>query len=301
MIFLGVDCGTQSTKTVALDGGTGKVIASATQPYDLIPGLPAGHTEQHPSTWIDAMEKTIGGVLDELGARRAGVRGIGVSGQQHGFVPLDKDGHVIRPVKLWNDTSTAAECELFREHFGGAGYFIERTGLDMLPGYTAPKILWLKRHEPDNFAKLATVLLPHDYLNFHLTGNFRMEYGDASGTGLLNIRSGAWERDILEFIDASLPEKMPLVGSSLEPAGMLRPELAARWNLPGGGDRERRRRRQYDGRHRHGECGPRPRDREPRDLRGPSTHTAKNRSSTRRARLPVFATAPTRGCRSCAP
>ena len=243
MIFLGVDCGTQSTKTVALDGDTGKIIASAAEAYDLIPGLPPGHMEQHPSTWVDAMEKTVARVLDELGPRRGEVRGMGVSGQQHGFVPLDKDAQVIRPAKLWNDTSTAAECDLFREHFGGASYFIERTGLDMLPGYTAPKILWLKRHEPENFAKLATALLPHDHLNFHLTGNFRMEYGDASGTALLNIRSGEWERDILEFIDASLPSKMPPVRSSREPAGTLLPKLASRWNLPrevvvsaGGGD-----------------------------------------------------------------
>ncbi|HWB60706.1 MAG TPA: xylulokinase [Chthoniobacteraceae bacterium] len=243
MIYLGIDCGTQSTKTVALDGDTGKIIASAAEPYDLIPGLPPGHMEQHPATWIEAMETTIARVLDELGPRRADVRGVGVSGQQHGFVPLDHDAQVIRPAKLWNDTSTAEECDLFRAHFGGAAYFIERTGLDMLPGYTAPKILWLKRHEPENFARLATVLLPHDFLNFHLTGNLRMEYGDASGTALLNTRSGAWESDILEFIDPSLPSKMPPVGSSREPAGTLRAELAARWNLPrdaivsaGGGD-----------------------------------------------------------------
>ena len=113
----------------------------------------------------------------------------------------------------------------------------------MLPGFTAPKILWLKRHEPDNFAKLSTVLLPHDYLNFYLTGKFSMEYGDASGTALLNVRTRQWDADILNFIDSALPKKMPAVGSSCKPAGTLKPELAKRWNLSnevvvsaGGGD-----------------------------------------------------------------
>src|ERR1700722_1774053 len=214
MIYLGIDCGTQSTKTVALDGDTGKIIASAAQNYDVLPGLPAGYMEQNPATWTDAVDATVQKVLQSLGGRRKDVGGIGVSGQQHGFVPLNKKAQVIRPAKLWCDTSTVEECDLFREHFGGAQFFIERVGLDMLPGFTAPKILWLKRHEPENFSELSTVLLPHDYLNFYLTGKFSMEYGDASGPALLNVRSRQWENDILEFIDPSLSEKMPAVGSS---------------------------------------------------------------------------------------
>ncbi len=243
MIYLGIDCGTQSTKTVALDGDTGKIIASAAQNYDVLPGLPPGHMEQNPETWISAVETTIRQVLEKLKGRHGDVAGIGVSGQQHGFVPLDDKTGVIRPAKLWCDTSTAEECDLLRNHFGGAGFFIERVGLDMLPGFTAPKILWLKRHEPDHFAKLSRVLLPHDYLNFYLTGKCRMEYGDASGTALLNVRSRQWEGDILKFIDPALPGKMPVVGSSCQPVGVLKPALAERWNLPrevmvsaGGGD-----------------------------------------------------------------
>jgi len=243
MIYLGIDCGTQSTKAIALDGDTGKIIASATQSYDVLPGLPPGHMEQHPAVWIAAMDFTIQKVLEGLGARRKEVRGIGVSGQQHGFVALDNQTQVIRPAKLWCDTSTVEECDLFRTHFGDSRFFIERVGLDMLPGFTAPKILWLKRHEPENFARLTTVLLPHDYLNFHLTGKFRMEYGDASGTALLNVRSRTWEQEILKFIDPSLPEKMPPVASSREGIGLLKPELVERWNLSrevmvsaGGGD-----------------------------------------------------------------
>jgi xylulokinase len=199
--------------------------------------------EQDPLTWAEAMDETIRQVAGQLGARSSEVRGIGVSGQQHGFVPLDKEGRVIRPAKLWCDTSTAEECNLFRAHFGGGPALIELVGLDMLPGFTAPKILWLKRHEPTNFARLAQVLLPHDYLNFCLTGKYRMEYGDASGTALLNIRSRAWDLDVLDFIDPALADKLPPLGSSRQAAGMLKPELAKRWNLPadvvisaGGGD-----------------------------------------------------------------
>jgi len=199
--------------------------------------------EQAPALWTDAVEATVRQVLEKLGARRPEVRGVGVSGQQHGFVALDRQGRVIRPAKLWCDTSTTEECDLMRDHFGGAKALIEKVGLDMLPGFTAPKILWLKRHEPENFKKLATVLLPHDYLNFYLTGKFRMEYGDASGTALLDVKSRRWSREILEFIDPALPEKMPPLGSSREPVGTLKDELAAAWGLStgvvisaGGGD-----------------------------------------------------------------
>src|SRR5215469_13380647 len=243
MIYLGIDCGTQSTKTVALDGETGNLLASAAQSYDVLPGLPPGHMEQNPATWVTAMDATIQKVVRDLGGRKKDVAGIGVSGQQHGFVALDGEGRVIRPAKLWCDTSTVEECNLFRQQFGGAKFFIERVGLDMLPGFTAPKILWLKRREPENFSKLATVLLPHDYLNYYLTGRFSMEYGDASGTALLNVRTRQWENEILKFIDASLAEKMPAVGSSRKPVGTLKQELASRWGLSadvvisaGGGD-----------------------------------------------------------------
>jgi xylulokinase len=243
MIYLGIDCGTQSTKTIALDGETGKIIGSATQTYDVLPGLPPGHAEQHPATWVQAMEVTVGQVVKALGDRRKEVAGIGISGQQHGFVALDKQGQVIRPAKLWCDTSTVEECDLMRKHFGGSQFFIEKVGSDMLPGFTAPKILWLKRHEPENFSKLHTVLLPHDYLNYYLTGKFSMEYGDASGTALMNIHSRQWEADVVKFIDKALPEKMPAIGSSRKAAGTLKPELAALWDLlhevvvsAGGGD-----------------------------------------------------------------
>ena len=243
MIALGIDCGTQSTKTIAFDLDSRTVVAHATRSYGLIEGLPPGHAEQDPAAWIEALEGTILEVLDTLGARRRDVSAIGVSGQQHGFVPLDANGAVIRPAKLWCDTSTTEECALFSANFGGSKGLIGRLGLDVLPGFTAPKILWLKRHEPQNFARLATVLLPHDYLNFHLTGETKMEYGDASGTALVDIRSRQWEPEICAFIDPTLTDMLPPLESSRSANGWLRHDLAKKWNLPhdvvvsaGGGD-----------------------------------------------------------------
>ncbi len=145
----------------------------------------------------------------------------------------DSQNNVIRAAKLWCDTSTAAECELIRQHFGATSKLVDLVGMDMLPGFTAPKIFWLKRHEPDNFAKLHTVLLPHDYLNFYLTGKLAMEYGDASGTALLNIRTRTWSHEIASYIDPALIEKLPPLQSSRTAVGTLLPALAEKWGLTG--------------------------------------------------------------------
>ena len=140
-IYLGIDSGTQSTKAVALDLATGRVVAEARTPHTLIAGLPAGHMEQHPAGWTAALDTVIGEVAAKID--RARVRGLGVSGQQHGFVPLDEHGAVIRPAKLWCDTSTVAECALLTKKLGGTKAVIRQAGLPFLPGYTAPKRLWL--------------------------------------------------------------------------------------------------------------------------------------------------------------
>lgn len=242
MITLGIDCGTQSLKTVALDGESGQIVASASRAYGLVEGLPSGHLEQDPQIWWEALEQTVGEVLQALGARRKDVRGIGVSGQQHGFVPLDARHQVIRAAKLWCDTSTAPQCDEMRKKLGGRSAVIDLIGNDILPGFTAPKILWLKQHEPQNFARLAHVALPHDFLNTRLTGNLRMEYGDASGTALLDVRNRQWSDAVCAAIDPALREKLPSVGSSRLPAGILRKDLADSWGLgevvisAGGGD-----------------------------------------------------------------
>ncbi len=242
-LLIGIDSGTQSTKALVVDARDGKVLGAASQAYDLIPDLPPGAKEQHPHTWRDATAAAMRSALRQAKAVAAEVAAIGVSGQQHGFVPLDKSGEVIRPAKLWCDTSTTAECEEITEKLGGAKKTIKALGNAVLPGFTAPKILWLKNHEPKNFARLATILLPHDYLNFWLTGERVMEYGDASGTALLNIRSRRWANPVLTAIDPELAGKLPRLISSDEPAGRLQAETARALGLnpgvlvsAGGGD-----------------------------------------------------------------
>jgi xylulokinase len=233
-LYIGIDSGTQSTKAVVLDLASKKVIAEARAPHAMIAGLPAGHMEQHPAEWVAALESTIAEVVKQLGARASEIRGLGVSGQQHGFVPLDTKGAVIRPAKLWCDTSTVAECALITKKLGGEKAALRHTGSLILPGFTAPKILWLKRHEPANYKRLRHVLLPHDYLNFHLTGAYFMEYGDASGTALLDVRKRAWSKAAIQAVDPRLADWLPALSESHESPGVVRPELAAKLGLPSG-------------------------------------------------------------------
>eukprot|EP01034_Spumella_vulgaris_P015460 gene15460-19742_t len=159
-LYIGIDSGTQSVKAVVLDLATRKVIAEARAPHKLIEGLPVGHMEQHPQDWTSALDFVLTEVAARIGAEQAKqVRGIGVSGQQHGFVALDENGDVIRPAKLWCDTSTTAECAIITKKLGGPKAAIRLTGNLIMPGFTAPKILWLKRHEPENYKFLRHVLL----------------------------------------------------------------------------------------------------------------------------------------------
>lgn len=239
--FIGIDSGTQSTKAIVLDLDTKRVVAEARAPHALIAGLPPGHLEQHPQDWTAALDTVIAAVVAKVDAKA--IRGIGVSGQQHGFVPLDAQGEVIRPAKLWCDTSTERECELLTKKLGGPKAVIRQVGLPFLPGYTAPKILWLKRHEPANFRRLRHVLLPHDYLNFYLTGRYFMEYGDASGTALMDVRRRRWSKAVIQAIDSRLADWLPPLSASDAIVGSLRPEIAAKYGLgadvivsAGGGD-----------------------------------------------------------------
>jgi len=240
-LFIGIDSGTQSTKAVVLDLDTRQIVAEARAPHTLIAGLPAGHMEQHPQEWAAALDTVITAVAAKIDRER--VRGIGISGQQHGFVPLDAAGEVIRPAKLWCDTSTTAECALLTKKLGGEKAAIRKAGLAFLPGFTAPKILWLKRHEPANYKKLRHVLLPHDYLNFHLTGNYFMEYGDASGTALMDVRKRTWSQPVINALDKNLADWLPPLSPSHAAAGTLRPALAQKYGFSpdvvvsaGGGD-----------------------------------------------------------------
>ena len=209
-LLIGVDSGTQSTKVLVVDAGNGKVLGSASEAYDLIPNLPPGAKEQEPETWKNATAKAMRKALKQAKARSGEVKAIGVSGQQHGFVPVDAKGEVIRPAKLWCDTSTTEECAEITEKLGGLKGAIKAVGNAILPGFTAPKILWLKKNEPKNYARLATVYLPHDYLNAWLSGRrVAMEYGDASGTALMDVRKRKWSEAAVNAIDPELMGKLP--------------------------------------------------------------------------------------------
>ncbi|MCB9850716.1 MAG: xylulokinase [Phycisphaerales bacterium] len=242
-VFVGVDSGTQSTKVLLVDGDTGAVLGSGSAAHELIGGLPPGHLEQQPADWFAAVETAMKSAFASCDASPGDVRGIGVSGQQHGFVALGKDGAVIRPAKLWCDTSTAGQCDAILAKLGGLERCIALTGNGLPPGFTASKIAWLKETEPENYKRLARVLLPHDYLNYRLSGVQRMECGDASGTALLNVRQRTWCAEMIAAVDGDLANKLPPLMPPDEPWGTLSTEIAARWEMPtdaivspGGGD-----------------------------------------------------------------
>ncbi len=238
---LGIDLGTQSLKALVYDAQDRTVLASAAVPLD-VRREADGSAEQQAEWWATALE----GALAQLPAGlRASLEAVGVSGQQHGFVALDAAGAVLAPVKLWCDTSTQAEAEEITAAAGGMARVIELGGNPILVGYTASKIRWLARHHPQRYAALHSVLLPHDYLNYLLTARIGMEHGDASGTGLLDVRARRWSAPLLSALD---PERdlsgclPPLV----EPGtvfGVITEVAARRFGLPegipvapGGGD-----------------------------------------------------------------
>lgn len=243
-LFIGIDNGTQGTKAVVVSELSKEIIAQSYASYKLIENEQGGR-EQDPESWIDACQKVIAAVCANESVDPSQVRAIGVSGQQHGLVPLDVDGHVIRPAKLWCDTETIAETEKLTETLGGAERVSALIGNQIAVGFTASKILWLKNNEPENYSKLATVLLPHDYINFWLTGERKMEFGDASGTACFDVRTRTWSKDVLNAIDPSgkLESCLPELIEADAVCGWLKPELAEQFGLPvdvivssGGGD-----------------------------------------------------------------
>mgnify|MGYP006195001663 CR=1 FL=1 len=147
------------------------------------------------------------------------ILGIGVSGQQHGLVLLDDQGQVLRPAKLWCDTETAPENERLLAYLGGESGSLERLGVAIAPGYTVSKLLWTREQHPDMFARIAHVLLPHDYLNYWLTGRAVAEYGDASGTGYFNVRTRQWDLQLLRDIEAVAPLNDHVDGAAQVPTG----------------------------------------------------------------------------------
>lgn len=239
-LFAGIDMGTQSLKLVVYDAGSRQVVASASEPLAL-DARDDGSREQEPAAWVEAMHACFGRIDAGLRGR---ITALAVSGQQHGFVPVDADGNVLAPAKLWCDTSTTTECDEIMNVAGGVDACIREAGNPVLPGYTASKLPWTRMHRPDAYARLATILLPHDYLNFVLTGRRWMEHGDASGTGWLDVRTRQWSEPMLRATDSErdLRDCLP----TLVPADALfaiDPAIAVALGLPvtakvaaGGGD-----------------------------------------------------------------
>ena len=243
-LFIGIDNGTQGTKCVVFSREQRKILSSAYAPHAMIEN-DAGRREQDPRWWIDAATATIRECLAAPGVNRGQVVGIGVSGQQHGCVPLDAAGNVLRPAKLWCDTETVPQCEQITAAVGGRKKVLAAIGNAVAAGFTASKVLWLKQNEPETYARLATVLLPHDYLNFWLTGERRTECGDASGTAYFDVRKRKWSQPLLRAIDDSgrLESCLPEIVAFDAPNGRLLPAIAAQFGLPpkilvsaGGGD-----------------------------------------------------------------
>lgn len=240
-VFLGVDCGTQSTKVVLRDPASGALVAVGRAPHELIE-RDDGTREQDPSWWIDALRTA---VRDAMRGEPFDIGGIGVSGQQHGLVCLDRSDRPVRAAKLWNDTTTARECEELTRKLGGESRVLELTGNLLLPGYTAPKVAWLRAHEPDAYGRAVRMCLPHDYLNLWLTGEFATEAGDASGTAYFDVRARRYSDTVLAAIDdrRDWRRTLPRVAASLSVIGTLRPEAADSLGLEtgiavsaGGGD-----------------------------------------------------------------
>ena len=233
-IFLGVDIGTSGTKTIAITtsnkpGGKGKVLAQASASYPCHHPKPLW-SEQDPEDWWKATVKTIRAVVKQAKLKPADVKGIGLSGQMHGSVFLDKAGKVIRPALLWNDQRTAAECDEIEQRAGGRKKLIKLVANPALTGFQAPKILWLRNNEPRNFAKLAKVLLPKDDVRRRLTGELATEVSDASGTLLLDVVKRQWSRPLLSKLELDA-DLLPACHESHEPTGQLTPAVAKQLGL----------------------------------------------------------------------
>lgn len=219
---IGVDLGTSAVK-ILLVNQEGKVVQEVSKDYPLIQEK-TGYSEQDPKVWVD---QTMAG-LKELMANYDGdiqdIEGISFSGQMHGLVLLDENYEVLRPAILWNDTRTTAECQLIYDRVGEEK-LLEITKNPALEGFTLPKLLWVKKHEPEVYEKGNKFVLPKDYLRYKLTGELHMEYSDAAGTLLLNVSEKQWSKEICDLTGVDISLCAPLVESHAQ-TGVLLPELA---------------------------------------------------------------------------
>lgn len=194
---LGLDVSTTGAKAILV--GDGKIIAAHTTPQTVSSPFPLW-SEQNPADWWSGMAASIRAVLDESGVDGSAIMSIGVTGQMHGLVMLDAAGHVLRPAMLWNDQRTQAQCNEITEAVG-ADELIRITGSRALTGFTAPKILWVREHEPEVYAKCAHILLPKDYIRYCLTGAHAIDVADASGTSLLDVGARKWSETVTSALN----------------------------------------------------------------------------------------------------
>ena len=229
--LLGIDIGTSGTKTLVCDDD-GVVIATAVAPHPLSSPKP-GWSEQNPADWWAAVVAATRAVLKKAKLRGGDVTGIGLSGQMHGSVFLRDGTTPLRPAILWNDQRTAAECDDITAAAGGREKLIELVANPALTGFTAPKILWLRKHEPRVYAKTRHVLLPKDYIRLCLTGEYATEVSDASGTLLLDVVNRRWSSELLGKLDLD-PAWMPAVHESHVVTGQLTAQAATELGLKPG-------------------------------------------------------------------
>ncbi|KRB51900.1 xylulose kinase [Rhizobium sp. Root708] len=225
-MYLGLDLGTSGVKAMLIDGDQ-KIIGSANGSLD-VSRPHSGWSEQEPSHWIRATEEAVAGLKAKHPKELAAVKGIGLSGQMHGATLLDADDKVLRPCILWNDTRSHVEAAALDSD----PRFRKLTGNIVFPGFTAPKLAWVAKHEPEIFAKVAKVLLPKDYLRLWLTGEHISEMSDSAGTSWLDTGKRAWSSELLAA--TGLDEKqMPRLIEGTEQGGKLRGELAGQWGMSG--------------------------------------------------------------------
>jgi xylulokinase len=237
--FIGIDSSTTATKALLMDEG-GKILSIASSEY----GYETPHllwSEQSPHLWWDASVESIRKILHESGVDPKEVKGIGLTGQMHGAVFLDKNGEVLRPAILWNDQRTGEQCDQIRERLGKEN-LIRITGNDALTGFTAPKILWLQQKEPQVYKKVAQILLPKDYVRFRLTGEYATDRAGGAGTLLFNLKQRDWSPEVLDALDIS-PDLLPKTYEGTDITGTISAQAAQATGLiegtpvvAGGGD-----------------------------------------------------------------
>ena len=226
MLYIGIDLGTSAVKLLLMDA-SGAVLNTVSRSYPISFPHP-GWSEQDPRSWREAV---LGGIPELMrGFDASAVAGIGAGGQMHGLVALDSAGEVIRPAILWNDGRTSAEVEYLNGTVGRAE-LSRRTANIAFAGFTAPKLLWLRRHEPENFARISKIMLPKDYINYILTGVHCTDFSDASGTLLLDVEHRRWSPEMLSLCGVS-EAQLPRLYESYDCVGTLLPELADALGLP---------------------------------------------------------------------